>query len=90
MKALVIYRDLENLSGVLHLSFDVALSDDNGRAVRMPDFCGGVLPRQRIPFTGAAASMLNNIETKVIAMAAGVGVTLGVTDLVIPGLVQGA
>lgn len=86
-KALVITQSLEVNGGQLHATADFVLTDNSGKALQLQYPFG----RQVIPYTGSASALIDAIEARAIALAAGAGVTIVATDVTIVGApVQGA
>jgi hypothetical protein len=67
------------------------ITDNSGNILQRlaPDTRGGDLPRQLIPYAGAASTLVDAIEARAIAVAAGKGITLVASDLTLE-TVQGA
>jgi hypothetical protein len=92
-KAFAEVKGSEVNAGNLLLNVAITITDDNGRVLASPEHGVGqrTIPQVSIPFgAGSAATAVNNIEARVIAVAAGIGITLGVADIMITNLAQGA
>jgi hypothetical protein len=91
-KAYISIEGKEVISGKVQITADILLTDNSGFVVQhgKPQSIGGNIPRQNIPFDGVAANLINSLEARAIAIAAGLGITIVVTDCVISGVVQGA
>ena len=81
----------ETIGGKLHAWVDLWFTDNAGTPLQAlgPEPLGqGYIPRQQIPYAGAASTLISAIATRAIGIAAGKGVTIVSTDVTIDGVVQ--